>query len=60
MSLTPPPGMSLLDLWLFKEVLRRLRAHEAIPCPRCSRSVNLAPSKRAIEEAVRMAAEDDH
>jgi hypothetical protein len=72
MSLTPPPGMSVLDLRLFNlvcsqpqcshrftEVLRRLNAHDAIPCPRCSRSVNLAPYKRAIEEAVRMATEDD-
>jgi len=30
-----------------------------IPCPHCSRSVNLIPYKRAIEEAVRMATEDD-
>jgi hypothetical protein len=72
MSLTPPPGMSLLDLWLFnlvcsqpqcghrfKEILRRLIAHDAVPRPRCSRSVNLASHKRAIEEAMRMATEDD-
>jgi hypothetical protein len=72
MSLTPPPGISLLDLWLFnlvcsqpqcghrfKEILRQLKAHDAIPCPHCSRSVNLIPYKRAIEEAVRMATEDD-
>ena len=64
--------MSLLDLWLFnlvcsqpqcghrfKEVIRRLKAHDAVPCPCCSRSVDLAPYKRAIEEAVRMATEDD-
>jgi hypothetical protein len=72
MPLTPPPGISLLDLWLFnlvcsqpqcghrfKEILRWLKAHDAIPCPPCSRSVNLIPYKRAIEEAVRMATEDD-
>lgn len=72
MPLMLPPGMSLVDLWLinlvcnqpqcghrFKEILRRLESHDPVPCPRCSRSVDLAPYKRAIEEAVRMVTEND-
>jgi len=72
MSLIPPPGISLLDIWLFnlvcsyphcghrfREPLRRVKAHDAIPCPHCSRAIDLAPYKREIEDALRMAAADD-